>query len=117
MSSLLSALGTSWAVVASDPRALAAASIAALSLLGFVATYLPWPRRATAAERSQGMTPMVMRLASSGAGPAEIARRTRLSHDAVATILRRHVLDGRAAENAAPVRPVPAGFARRWHRA
>ena len=109
MPSFLSSLASSWAVVASDPRAVVAASIGVLALMGFVATYLPVPRRSAKLAGGEGLAPMVARLADTGATADEIARRMRLSHDAVATILR-----GRPAGTAAPVRPVPAGFARRW---
>jgi hypothetical protein len=66
---------------------------AAASIMVTLVTLYLWPKEKTAAsvadhEPGAGAT-AVWRLASTGHGTAEIVRRTGLSHDAVATILRR----------------------------
>lgn len=65
------------------------AFVAAASILVTVVTAYLWPREAPVAPVRDSVDAVgVRRLAQNGVPPAEIARRTGLSHDAVATILR-----------------------------
>ena len=74
---------------------------AAASIMVTLVTFYLWPKQvstAPAPERETSGANGVWRLASRGLGAQDIARRTGMSHDAVATILRARTVP----------RPVPA---------
>ena len=73
------------------------AFVAAGSIMVTIVTYYLWPTQAAEAApvRESMDASGVRRLAHGGATVPEIARRTGLSHDAVATILRASALPGR----------------------
>ena len=85
-----------------NPWSMAAFAAAASIMVTLVTVYL-WPNGETAAPvRDNTGAPGVRRLAQQGMDASEIARRTGMSRDAVATILRATAL-GRG-EPAAPTR-------------
>lgn len=86
------------------------AFVAAASIMVTAATAYLWPRETPAAPVREALDAAgVRRLARAGAPPAEIARRTGLSHDAVATILRASTLPrGERSERMRQSRPSPA---------
>lgn len=69
------------------------AFVAAASIMVTLVTLLLWPVDEATAPVRERVDPSAVRLmATSGLSPADIARRTGLAHDAVATILRASAL-------------------------